>query len=49
MGCRPRQIYYWARIKKFGLFHIGTQIAGRKSRILRELAQLEAAAANEAA
>jgi hypothetical protein len=49
VGCTPRQIYYWARIKKFGLFHIGDKIAGRKSRILKEVAQLEAAAAREVA
>jgi hypothetical protein len=42
MGCSPRQVYYWARIKRFGLFHVGDKIAGRKSRILKELAQLEA-------
>jgi hypothetical protein len=44
VGCSPRQIYYWARIKKFGLFRIGEKIAGRKSRILKEVAELEAAA-----
>jgi hypothetical protein len=30
---------------RFGLFHVGDKIAGRKSRILKELAQLEAVAA----
>jgi hypothetical protein len=44
IGCSPRQVYYWARIKKFGLFHVGAAIAARKSRILKEVAQLEAAA-----
>jgi hypothetical protein len=46
IGCNPRQVYYWARMKppRFGLFHVGDKIAGRKSRILKELAQLEAVA-----
>jgi hypothetical protein len=41
MGATERQIYYWAALKRFGLFHVGDKIAGRKSTIAAEVAKLE--------
>ncbi len=43
IGVRERQIYYWAQLNppRFGLFHIGDKIAGRKSKIAAELAKYE--------
>jgi hypothetical protein len=41
MGATERQVYYWASIKRFHLFHIGDKIAGRKSTISAYLAKLE--------
>jgi hypothetical protein len=41
-GASERQIYYWAQIRRFGLFRIGDKIAGRKSTIMAHMARLEA-------
>jgi hypothetical protein len=49
MGCSERQIYYWRRLGRFGLFSIGEKVCGRKSKIIAELAKIEAASASEAA
>ncbi len=41
VGVSKRQVYYWAQIKRFRLFHIGDRIAGRKSTIAEDIAKLE--------
>jgi hypothetical protein len=42
MNASKRQVYYWKKLGLFGLFDIGdNKIAGRKSRIVAELAKME--------
>lgn len=48
MNCSERQIYYWKKIKRFGLFSVGDKVVGRKSTIAAEMARFERGTTNNA-